>query len=223
MDSISRSLFIWTPNLILLGLQLNLISSQLSFQLKRIPHPWTLLGSALAYPNLDSSLLDLNVLIPLWTQTSSQFGLVSSILFLNSSGQLTQVTFTLSPYPISPDRLTRFSPEQLTRTPLEHLTWALPDCINAYPALYVHTWPNYLTRFFSQSGFYSLGLTWSYPAELPYPILLLIGLLLTWSYPATLPNFLTQPGNTSLHPTAYPTLPNHLTRPGTPKISTSGK
>jgi hypothetical protein len=71
---------------------------QPGFQLNQIPHPWTLLGLVLAYPSLDSSLLKLKVLIPLWTQDPSQFGLVSPIFFFNSSEQLTRVTFTLSAY-----------------------------------------------------------------------------------------------------------------------------
>jgi hypothetical protein len=110
-----------------------------------------------------------------------------------------------------PERHTRILLEQLARTPPEHLTRS-HQCL--------------------------LGLIRSYPAELPYPILLLVGLILirpytvlpgqitlpnlfpigllpTRSYPATLPDFLTRPGNTSLHPTAYPALPNHLTRPST--------
>jgi hypothetical protein len=33
--------------------------------LNQIPYPWTLLGSDLAHPSLDSSLLELKVLIPL--------------------------------------------------------------------------------------------------------------------------------------------------------------
>jgi hypothetical protein len=156
--------------------------------------------------------------------------------FLNLLLEFIQTTYPGNLYPIgSPNRLTRILPEQLTRTPPECLTRALPDRINAYPASFIHIWPNYLTRFFSRSDFYLPGLTRSYPPELPYPILLLIGLLLarpytvlpgrvtlpdlfpirllsTRSYPATLPDFLTRPGNTSLHSTAYPAIPNHLIR-----------
>jgi hypothetical protein len=80
---------------------------QLSFQLNRIPYPWTLLGLDLAHPDLHSSLLALKVLIPFCTRTPSQFGLVSAIFFLSSPGQHTLVTFTLSAYPILPDRLTK--------------------------------------------------------------------------------------------------------------------
>jgi hypothetical protein len=127
-----------------------------------------LLRSVLAFPGLDSSLLELKVLIPLWTRTPSQFRHVPSIFYLNSSGQHTQVTFTLSAYPISPDWLTRILPKQLTRTPPERLTRALLDRINAYPTLYTHIRLNYFTRFFSQSDFYLHGLTRSYPAKLPY-------------------------------------------------------
>jgi hypothetical protein len=87
---------------------------QLGFQLNWIPHPWTLLGLFLVYPGLDSSLLELKVLILPFTWTPFQFGLVSSIFFLSSPKQLTRVTFTLSAYPILPDRLTRILPEQLT-------------------------------------------------------------------------------------------------------------
>jgi hypothetical protein len=45
--------------------------------MNQIPRPWTLLGSDLVYPGLDSPLLELKVLIPLWTQTPFQFRLVS--------------------------------------------------------------------------------------------------------------------------------------------------
>jgi hypothetical protein len=86
---------------------------QLIFQLNQIPHPWTLLGSVLAHPSLDSSLPELKVLIPFWTRTPSQFGIISSIFFLNSFEQVTWVTFTLSAYLISLDRLTWILPEQL--------------------------------------------------------------------------------------------------------------
>jgi hypothetical protein len=73
---------------------------QLGFQLNQICHPWTLLGSDLVYLGLDSPLLELKVLIPLWTRTPFQFGLVSSIFFLSSPRQLTRVTFSLSAYSI---------------------------------------------------------------------------------------------------------------------------
>jgi hypothetical protein len=39
-------------------------------------------------------------LTPLWTRTTLQFGSASSIFFLRLPRQLTQVTFTLSAYPI---------------------------------------------------------------------------------------------------------------------------
>jgi hypothetical protein len=48
------------------------------------------------------------------------------------------------------------------------------------------TRPNYRTQFFFRSDLYLPGHTRSYPAELPYPILLPIGFLLTRSYSATL-------------------------------------
>jgi hypothetical protein len=180
----------------------------------------------LAYPGLDSSFVKLQVLVPLRAQTPSQFGLVSSIFFLNSSGHLTWVTFTLSAYLISSDWLTQILPEQLTQTPPECLTRALPDHINAYPALYICIRLNYLTRFFSRSGIYLHGLTRpNYLTRSPpnqtsaYPTLhsltwsncltdlFPIGLLPTQLYLATLPDFLARPGNTSLHPTTYPALP----------------
>jgi hypothetical protein len=99
----------------------------------------------LAYTSIDSSLLELKALIPFWTWTPSEFRLVSSIFSLSSPRQLTQVTLTLSAYPILPIRLTRISPEQLIQTSFECLTRALPGRINAYLDLYVHTPPNYLT------------------------------------------------------------------------------
>jgi hypothetical protein len=72
---------------------------------------------------------------------------------------------------------------------------ALPDRINAYPALYVHTRPNYLTRFFSRSDFYLPGFTRSYPAGLPYPIFSRLDFCLpdrTWPpYPTSLPSRIT--------------------------------
>jgi hypothetical protein len=151
---------------------------QPGFQLNRIPHPWTLLGSVLAYPGLDSSLFKLKVLIPLWTQIPSQFRLVSSILFLNSSGQLTQVTFTLSAYPIAPDQLTRILPEQLTRTPAEHLTRS-HQCLP--------------------------GITCSYPAKLAYPILLPIGLQITRPY-TILPDQITLPNSSPDRTSTYPAI-----------------
>jgi hypothetical protein len=125
---------------------------QPNFQLNGIPHPWTLLGSILAYPILDSSLLELKVLIPLWIQTPSQFELVFSIFFLNSSGQLTWITFTLSAYPISPDWLTWTLSEQLITSMLSWpymfissritLLDSSPDRTSTYPALHGLTRPN---------------------------------------------------------------------------------
>jgi hypothetical protein len=100
--------------------------------LNQIPYPSTLLGSDLAHPSPDSSLLKLKVLIPFWTWTPSQFGLVSSTFLLSSRGQLNRLTFTLSAYPID---LPESHPSGLS----DHHPSALPDHINAYPALYVHT------------------------------------------------------------------------------------
>jgi hypothetical protein len=182
---------------------------QLNFQLNRIPHPWTLLRSVLAHPGLDSALLELKVLIPFWTQTPSQFGLVSSIFFLNSSGQLTRVTFTLSAYPIGLLESCQNSLFEL------HLS-ALPDHINAYPALYVHTQLNYLSWFFSRLDFYLPDLIWSYPAELPYPTPLLIRLLLTRPY-IVLPSRITLPDSSPNQTSTYLALHvltrlNYLTR-----------
>jgi hypothetical protein len=153
--------------------------------LNRIPHPWTLLGSVLAYPSLDSSLLKLKVLILLWTRTPSQFGLVSSIFFLNSSRQYPgnlypidlpksrpnslpklHLSALLEPYPIA-SMLTRpytLIPDRIT------LPDSSPDRTYTYPALHGLTRLNYLTQFFSRLDFYLPGLTWSYPIELPYPI-----------------------------------------------------
>jgi hypothetical protein len=105
-----------------------LISSPTWF-LVELNSSWTLLGSDLVYPGLDSYLLGLKVLIPPWTQTPFQFRFVSSIFFLSSRGQLTRVTFTSSAYP------------NLAQTAYPNFTRALPDHINAYPALYVHTRP----------------------------------------------------------------------------------
>jgi hypothetical protein len=161
--------------------------------LNQIPYPWTLLGSNSAHLGLQSSLLELKVLIPFWTRTPSQFGLASSIFFLSSPGQLTRVTFTLLAYP------------NLARI-------AYPIFIRA-PYLSLTRWHQCLP-----------GLVCSYPAKLPYPILLPIRLLLTRSYTVlpsriNLPDVLTRSGKTSLHPTAYPTLSNHLTQQGTLQLA----
>jgi hypothetical protein len=72
--------------------------SQLGFLLNRIPHPWTLLGSDIVYPGLDSSLLGLKVLTPLWTQSPVQFRPASSIFFMSLPRQLTRVSFTRIAY-----------------------------------------------------------------------------------------------------------------------------
>jgi hypothetical protein len=92
--------------------------------------------------------------------------------FLNLLLKFTRITYLGNLYPIGlPDWLTRISPGQLTRSSSECLIQALFDHINVYSTLYVHTRPNLLTRFFSQSDFYLPSLTRSYPTELPYPIL----------------------------------------------------
>jgi hypothetical protein len=186
-NSLNRLLFLYNMTCDLYGLDLYLFElltwsysdsnstwppSQLGFLLNRIPDPWTLLGSDLAYPGLDSSLLELKVFIPFWALTPSL------------SRELTRVTFTLSAYPFSPDRLTRISPEQLTQTPPECLTRShqcLPSLIR------------------------------SYPAKLPYPILLPIRLLLTWPY-TVLPGRITLPDSSLNWTSTYPIILGHVTR-----------
>jgi hypothetical protein len=152
--------------------------------LNRIPYPWTLLGSKLAHPGLDPSLLKLKILMPLWTKTPSQFGMVSSIFFLSSPGQLTLVTFTLSAYPISPDRLTRMSPEQLIPAPYLSFTRSY-QCIPG------------LIRPYSVESPYSILLPIKLLHTRPYtvlpgrntsPDLFPTRLLPTRSYPATVPD-----------------------------------
>jgi hypothetical protein len=149
--------------------------------LNQIPYPWTLLGSDIPHPGLDSSLLELKVLIPFWTRTSSQFRLVSSI-FLSSPEQLTRVAFILLAYP----------------------TGLLESCLNSLSNLHPSVLPDRINAYPVESPY--LILTRSYPIELPY----LIGLLPIRLYPATVLDFLARPGNASLYPTAYPVLPNHL-------------
>jgi hypothetical protein len=175
---------------------------QHNFQLNRILHPWTLLGSDLVYPGLDSPLFKLKVSIPHWTRTPFQFGLVSSIFFLSSPRQLTLVTFTLSTYL----NLTWIAYLNFIWAPYPSLTRShqcLPRHIRSYPAElpYSILLPIrlLLTRRYTVL-----------PSRITLPDLFPIGLLPTRSYPATLPDFLTQSGNTSLHPTAYPPFPNHL-------------
>jgi hypothetical protein len=162
---------------------------QLSCQLNRIPHPWTLYGSDLVYPSLDSSLLKLKVLIPLWTRTPFHFRLACSIFFLSSPGQLTRVTFTLSA-----SDLTRLAYPNLSRTAYPNIVWApypiasmltrpymlipdritlpdsSPDQTSTYPALHSLTHPNYLTRSFSDwTSAYPIQP--SHLTQLPYPVL----------------------------------------------------
>jgi hypothetical protein len=166
--------------------------------LNRVPHPWTLLGSDIVYPSPDSSLLELKVLIPLWTWTPFQFGLVSSIFFLISPGQLTRVTFTLLAYPFvlpesRPNSLSELHPSALpepypiTSILTRHYTF-IPDQIIL---------PDYSP---DQTSTYPV-----LPGRITLPDLFLIGLLPTRSYPATFPDLITQSGNASL--------PQLLTRP----------
>jgi hypothetical protein len=168
---------------------------QLGFLLNRIPHPWTLLGSDLVYHDLDSSLLTLKVLSPLWTQTPLQFGPASSIFFLCLPRQLTWVTFTLSAYPIG-----------LPESHLNSLPNPHPSTISEpYPITSMFTRPyNRLTRsaYLNTARTPYPSLTWShqclpglicsYPVESPYLILLPIGLLLTQPY-KVLPSRITLP------------------------------
>jgi hypothetical protein len=115
----------------------------------------------LAYPGIDSSLLELKVLIPLWTRTPSQFGLVTSIFFLSSLGQLIRITFTISTYPISFLNLTRTAYLNFIRAPYPIASMLtrpytfipsriiLPDLfpIELLPTQsYPPTVPNFLTR-----------------------------------------------------------------------------
>jgi hypothetical protein len=201
--SLNRLLFVYSSTCELCGLYLTIfiyLNSELGLtrtpiQLDLLPNSvfsWTeflILGPVLAYPSLDSSLLELKVLIPLWTRTPSQLGHVSSIFFLNSSGQLCWVTFNLSAYSNSPDWLTWILPEQLTQTP--------PGClIRSHQCL--------------------PGLIRSYPAELPYLILLSIRLLLIRPY-TVLPGQSTLPDSSPDQTSTYPALhgltqPNYLTR-----------
>jgi hypothetical protein len=167
-------------------------SPQLRFLLNRIPHPWTFLGSDLIYPGLDSTLLRLKVLIPLWTRTPLQFGPSFSIFFLSLPGQLTRVTFTLSAYPIGlpesrPDSLPDPHPNALSEPyPIASMfIWpymfipgrislpgSSPNWTSTYSALHGLTWPNYLNRSFpDRTSAYPIvpdHLTW-----LPYPVGLL--------------------------------------------------
>jgi hypothetical protein len=140
---------------------------QLNFLLNRIPHPWTFLCSDLIYSDLDSALLRLKVLTPLWTRTPLHVGPASSIFFLSLLGQL-------------------------TRSSLECLIRALSDRSNVYSALYVHTRPNYFTRFFSRSDFYLPDHTRPpYPTSLPdrtSNYLIVPGHLTRLPYPVGLPS-----------------------------------
>jgi hypothetical protein len=177
---------------------------QLSFQLNRIPHPWPGLGLPQPWlfltqtqaldPPLDSGSIS--------TQTC----------FLNLLLEFTWTTYQCNLYPIgSPESCLNCLPEphlstlpepdpitsMLTQLYMFTSGWitlsnSSPDRTSTYPALYGLTRPNYPTRFLSRSNFYLLGLTRSYLAELPYPILLPIRLLPTRWYLAILPDFLTR-------------------------------
>jgi hypothetical protein len=133
--------------------------------------------------------------------------------FLNLLLEFTRTTYPGNLYPIGlPNRLTQITPKQLTRTSPNRLTRAIPDRINAYLALYVHTRPNYLTRFFFRSDFYLPGLTQSYPAELPYPIFSRSEFCLpdhTWS-----PYLTSLPGQVTHRCTRLLTRPYPITLPG---------
>jgi hypothetical protein len=162
---------------------------QLSFLLNQIPHPWTFLGSDLIYPDLDSALLRLKDLIPLWTWTPLQFGPASSIFFSSLPEQLTRVTFTLSAYPIGlpesrPDNLpdphpnVLFEPYSIASMFIRPYMFipgwitlpnSSPDQTSTYPALHGLTRPNYLNQSFPDR-------TSAYPivpghlTRLPYPV-----------------------------------------------------
>jgi hypothetical protein len=118
---------------------------------------------------------------------------------LSLAKQLTWVTFTLSAYLIA---LSESRPDSL---PDPHLN-ALSNFINVYLALYVHTWPNHLNRFFSRSDFYLLTRHYTVlPDRIILPDLFPIALLPTRSYPATLPDFLTRSGYPLMYiPSSHP-------------------
>jgi hypothetical protein len=199
--SYSDSNSIWSP-------------PQPGFQLNWIHHPWTLLGSVLAYLGLDSFLLELNVLILLWTQTPSQFGLVSSIFFLNSFGQLTRVTFTLSAY----TNLAWTAYPNSTWVPYSSLTRShqcLPGLRRSYPTELPY--PILLSIRLLLTRHYMV-----LPDRVILSDLFPVRLLPIRSYPATLPDRVT-PRCTQLLTRPYP-----ITLPGWvpfnyphPKISSS--
>jgi hypothetical protein len=83
--------------------------------------------------------------------------------FLNLLLEFTRTTYPGNLHPIG-------LPESRPNSLSDLHPSALLDRINAYPALYSHTWLNHLTRFFSRSNFYLHGLTRSYPTGLPYLI-----------------------------------------------------
>jgi hypothetical protein len=126
--------------------------------------------------------------------------------FLNLLLEFIQTTYPGNLYPIGLPNLTRSAYLNHARTAYLNSIWvsypiasmltrpytfisswitlldSSPDRTSTYTALHGLTWPNYLTRFFSQSDFYLPGLTRSYPAELPR-----CTQLLTQPYPITLP------------------------------------
>jgi hypothetical protein len=109
--------------------------------------------------------------------------------FLNLLLEFIRTGYPVNLYPIGlPNRLTRIPLEQLSRTPLERLTRS-HQCLP--------------------------GLICSYPVELPYLILLPIGLLLTRPY-VVLPGRITLPDSSPDQTSTYSVLhdltwPNYLT------------
>jgi hypothetical protein len=137
--------------------------------LNRIPHPWTLLGSDLVYPGLDSSLLKLKVLIPPWTTYLGNLypiGLpdLTRSAYLNLA-QTAYPNFTQVPY-LRASMLTR--PYTFILGP-NTLHYSSPNwtCIDS--ALYSLTQPNYLTRCFSdRTSAYQI--VPGHLTRLPYPV-----------------------------------------------------
>jgi hypothetical protein len=171
--------------------------------LNRIPYPWTHLGSDITHPGLDTSLLELKVLIPIRS------------CFLNLLLEFTQTTYPGSLHPIGlpesrPNSLSGLHPSVLPEPyPIASMLTRPYKSIpgrSPYPILLL----------------IELLLTQSYtvlPGRITLPDLFSIGLRPTRSYPATVPDFLARLGNTSLHPTAYPALPDHLARLGTLQLN----
>jgi hypothetical protein len=84
--------------------------------------------------------------------------------FLNLLLEFIRTTYPGNLYPIG-------LPESCLNSLPELHSSALPVCIIAHQALYIHTQLNYLTRFFSRSDCYLPGLTRSllYPVFMPKP------------------------------------------------------